>query len=215
MSAWPAVAAQRRARGPPLYLLPPDPTPAAPAAPHLGGEAVRVGRAGREQDVAAGQVAVHEPAAVQELHARRDLGRRRQQHGPVGPPAAGPEQAPDHRLLRAPRGGRASAQRAAKLGGVALFGCVSESLDVTLPTASCARLCGGRGSARRRVNLGSMARLNRPSASLEKALPPTQSARGARALERQLQCMQRRCWGRPARRTPQTSSTDSLLTLLS
>ena len=115
----------------------------------------------------------------------------------------------------APRGGRASAQRAAKLGGVALFGCVSESLDVTLPTASCARLCGGRGSARRRVNLGSMARLNRPSASLEKALPPTQSARGARALERQLQCMQRRCWGRPARRTPQTSSTDSLLTLLS
>jgi len=175
---------------------------------------VHVGRAGREQDVAAGQVAVHEPAAVQELHARRDLGRRRQQHGPVGLPAAGPEQALDHRLLRAPRGARAStAQRAARLGGVARFGCKSESLDVTVPTASCARLCGGRGSARRRVNLGSMAGLNRPFQAwrrpIRQSRPPA-----ARALERQLQRMQRRCWGRPARRTPQTSSTDSLLTLL-
>ena len=48
-----------------------------------------VGSAGSEQDVAAAEVAVHDPARMQERHAARDLRRRRQQRRPVGLPLRG------------------------------------------------------------------------------------------------------------------------------
>lgn len=45
-----------------------------------------VGSAGSEQDIAAAEVAVHDPARMQERHAARNLRRCRQQRRPVGLP---------------------------------------------------------------------------------------------------------------------------------
>lgn len=69
-----------------------------------------VGRAGGEQDVAAAEVAVHDPARMQECHAARNLRRRRQQRRPVGLPI---RRTPAHGLnMRGPQ-----VSNVARLGG--------------------------------------------------------------------------------------------------